>query len=254
MPRTMITALTLAVLAYAGMCAVLFALQRSLIYLPRPFPAETVSQAVPLPVDGAQIRVTVRPGEGPGALVYFGGNAEIVPFSVPELAEAFPGRTLYLVHYRGYGGSTGSPSEAAFLADGLAVYDMARRAHDDIALMGRSLGSAVATYVAARRPASRLVLVTPFDSLAAVAARHYPIFPVRLLLRDRFEAASWAPDVGAPTLILAAGKDEIVPLGSSERLRAAFGQGIAAMRVIEGAGHNDISLRPEYMTILRQGL
>ena len=247
----MTTLAALAVLAYAGICAALFLLQRSLIYLPQPFPSEAVSRAATLAVDGAEIRVTVREGSGKGALIYFGGNAEVVPLSAPELAEAFPGRTLYLPHYRGYGGSTGHPSEPAFLADALAVYDLASRSHDDIAVMGRSLGSAMATWVAGRRPVSGLVLVTPFDSLATVAARHYPFFPVRLLLRDRYETASWAPLVEAPTLILAAGDDEIVPLPSAERLHAAFRPGLSTLRVISDAGHNTISFIPEYARALR---
>ena len=249
MPRSVISLGTLAVLAYAGICAALFFVQRSLIYLPQPFPSEAVGRAATLAVDGAEIRITVR--EGRGAVVYFGGNAEVVPLSAPELAEAFPGRALYLPHYRGYGGSTGHPSEAAFLADSLAVYDMVRRHHDDIVVMGRSLGSAMASWVAAHRPVSGLVLVTPFDSLATVAARHYPFFPVRLLLRDRYETASWAPLVEAPTLILAAADDEIVPPKSVERLHAAFRPGLATLRVIPGAGHNTISLLPEYAKALR---
>lgn len=251
MPRSVISLATMAVLAYAGICAALFLLQRSLIYLPQPFPSETVSRAAVLSVDGAEIRITVREGSGKGALIYFGGNAEVVPLSAPELAEAFPGRSLYLPHYRGYGGSTGRPSEAAFLADALAVYDMVRRSHDDIVVTGRSLGSAMATWVASRRTVSGLVLVTPFDSLATVAARHYPFFPVRLLLLDRYDAASWAPAVEAPTLILAAGEDEIVPLRSVERLGAAFRPGLASLKIVPGAGHNTLSLLPGYVEPLR---
>ena len=161
-----------------------------------------------------------------------------------------PGRSLYLPHYRGYGGSAGSPSEAALFADALAVYDMVRNTHDDIAVMGRSLGSGVATYLAAHRSVSRLVLVTPFDSLATVAAGHYPFFPVRLLLRDRFDSAFWAARVEAPTLLLAAGRDRIVSPESSERLLAAFRPGVASLKVVAEAGHNDISLFPAFSRYL----
>jgi pimeloyl-ACP methyl ester carboxylesterase len=246
MARSVTTIAVFAVLGYAGLCLALFVFQRSLIYQPRPFPQESLAQALPLAVDGRDILITVLERKGGKALIYFGGNAEVVPLSLPELVRDFPGRSLYLPHYRGYGGSAGSPSEAAFFADALAVYDMVRNSHDDIAVMGRSLGSGVATYLAAHRPVSRLVLVTPFDSLATVAAAHYPFFPVRLLLRDRFDSAFWAARVEAPTLLLAAGRDEIVSPESSGRLLAAFRPGVASLKVVAEAGHNDISLFPEF--------
>lgn len=239
-----------AALCYLGLCAALFVFQRSLIYLPQPCPPAAVASAVPLPVDGAEILVTVRELAGAPAVIYFGGNAEVVPRAVPELAEAFPHSALYLPHYRGYCGSTGSPSEEALLADALAVYDMVRRRHDGIVVIGRSLGSAVAVHLAASRPVKGLVLIAPFDSLATVAARHYPVFPVRLLLRDRFDSRSRAPQVAAPTLILAAERDEVVPRGSTENLHAAFRSGVAKLVVVPGAGHNTVSLTAEHVGAL----
>ncbi len=240
-----------AVLCYLGLCAALFAFQRSLIYLPQPCPQAAVADAVTLPVDGAEILVTVRERAGAPAVIYFGGNAEVVPRAVPELADAFPDSALYLPHYRGYCGSTGSPSEEALLADALAVYDMARRRHDSVVVIGRSLGSAVAVHLAGSRPVTGLVLITPFDSLTAVAARHYPFFPVRLLLRDRFDSRSRAAQVVAPTLILAAEHDEIVPRGSTENLHAAFRPGLSRLVVVPETGHNTVPMLPEFAELLR---
>lgn len=253
MPRRMTAFAALAVMAYLGLCAALFVLQRSLIYLPRPCPPGAADRAVPLDVDGARLLVTVRERPGPGAVVYFGGNAETVALSEPELAAAFPDRALYLPHYRGYCGSGGSPSEGALLADALAVYDMARASHDDIVVVGRSLGSAVAVHLAASRPVTGLALLTPFDSLTTVAARHYPFFPVRLLLRDRFDSRSRAPQVTAPTLILAADRDEIVPRASTESLHAAFRPGLAKLVVVPGTGHDTVPLSAENVGKLDAG-
>ena len=252
MPRSMTTIAAAAVLCYLGLCAALFAFQRSLIYLPQPCPQAAVAGAVSLPVDGAEILVTVRERAGAPAVIYFGGNAEIVPRAVPELAAAFPDSALYLPHYRGYCGSTGSPSEEALLADALAVYDMVRRRHDSIVVIGRSLGSAVAVHLAGSRPVTGLVLITPFDSLAAVAARHYPFFPVRLLLRDRFDSRPRAAQVAAPTLILAAEHDEIVPRGSTENLHAAFRPGLSRLVVVPETGHNTVPMLPEFAGLLRE--
>jgi pimeloyl-ACP methyl ester carboxylesterase len=245
MPRRMTAFAALAVLVYLGLCAALFVLQRSLIYLPQPCPSGAAARAVPLDVDGARVLVTVRERPGREAVIYFGGNAETVPLSEPELAAAFPARALYLPHYRGYCGSGGNPSEEALLADAQAVYDMVRASHDDIVVVGRSLGSAVAVHLAASRPVTGLVLLTPFDSLETVATRHYPFFPVRLLLRDRFDSRSRAPQVPAPTLILAAEHDEIVPRASTENLLAAFRPGLAKLVAVPGTGHNTVPLSAE---------
>jgi hypothetical protein len=192
--------------------------------------------------------------EGPDAIVYFGGNAEDVSYNLPGFSEAFPHHALYLLHYRGYGGSSGSPSQDALFADGVALFDYARARHERIAVIGRSLGSAVAVHVASRRPADRLVLITPFDSLQDIAARTFGYLPVRWLLRDKFESWKEAPEVSARTLIVAAERDEIIPRESTELLRTRFRAGIAAYSTIQGAGHNTISDSADFLRLLRSGV
>lgn len=246
----MITFLSAVAIAYAGLCAVLFGVQRSLIYLPHSNTPRDPASSFAMPVDGAEITVSFHPHDGPKALVYFGGNAEDVSYSLAELAAAFPEHALYMPHYRGYGRSTGSPSEAALCADAIALVDRVLSDHPEIVVIGRSLGSAVAMHVASRRSVARLVLVTPFDSLENVAARHYPFFPVRLLLRDRYDSVKLAPLVAAPTLIVAAERDEIVPSSSAKSLHAAFRPGVATLVMVPGASHNTVS-HADYVGLLK---
>ena len=112
--------LSVAIGVYAGLCLVFLVFQRSFIYRPTPVtPAQ--ARAFTLEVPGARVRISSRPHDGPGALVYFGGNAEDVAFTVPELAEAFPDRAIYGMHYRGYGGSSGRPAETALRSDARAL-------------------------------------------------------------------------------------------------------------------------------------
>jgi pimeloyl-ACP methyl ester carboxylesterase len=85
-------------------------------------------------------------------------------------------------------------------------------------------------------------LLTPYDSMASVASHHYRWLPVRWLLRDRYDSARYAPRVNAPTTILAAGRDQVIPLASSEALSRSFRPGLATFHVVPDAGHNDISL------------
>ena len=238
-----------ATLMYLVVCGLLAVFQRSLLYFPQPRTNKTAATET-VTVAGATLVVTTHATTGNGAVVYFGGNAEDVSWSVDTLAEAFPDRALYLPHYRGYGGSTGRPTEAALLSDALAVFDHVHRTHRDVVLVGRSLGSGVAVVVAAQRPVSRLVLVTPFDSIAAVAAAYYWFVPVRWLLKDTYESVAHAPRVTAPTLIVAAEEDEQIPPHHAAELLRHFRPGVATMQVIAGAGHNTLDRSPDYVALL----
>ena len=243
--------LLIALAGYLAACLALFAFQRSFIYFPPQVPSLAAPKTTTLAQPGAELRVSGRAHEGPRAVLYFGGNAEDVTASLPLLDEAFPGHALYLMHYRGYLGSSGKPTEQALVADALALFDRTALEHRDIVVIGRSLGSGVAIQLAARRPVSRLVLVTPFDSLAALGARQFPYFPVRWLLRDKYESGKHAPAVKATTLLVAAGDDEIITAHSTELQLSRFREGVASMRVIDGTGHDSISDSPAYVAYLQ---
>lgn len=242
---------TLAIIAilYIGACAALFAFQRSLIYFPqsRSNPNTVIMQ---LKSDAGAVLASTRPADGPRAVIYFGGNAEDVSQDLPDLAEAFPRDAIYLLHYPGYGGSAGHPSEKSIVSAAFALFDIVHAEHQTIIMIGRSLGSGVAVHVASRRPVAQLVLVTPFDSLADVAAAHNRLFPVRWLLRDRYDSWKYAPQVTAPTRIIIAGSDEIIPRASTERLRTQFKPGVASCVLVPRVGHNSISDNLEYFSLL----
>jgi pimeloyl-ACP methyl ester carboxylesterase len=245
--RAAVSFLLAAVLSYALLCAFLFATQRSLIYFPTPEVDLPDAEVLRLPCGDVDLRIWVVPRPGPKALVYFGGNAEDVSRNLADFAAAFPDRTLYLVNYRGYGGSTGRPTESGLRSDALAVYDHVRGRQPRVAVMGRSLGGAVAVRLASERPVEALVLATPFDSLANVARVHYRFLPVGPLLRDRYDAARRAPAVRAPALAILAAADEIVPRRLSLALVNAFRPGQARAITIAGVSHNTLQLSPDYL-------
>ena len=252
-PRRMLwSLLTIAAAVWAGLVLVFLVFQRSFIYMPtRETPAHAAATVLEVP--GARLRVSTRPLDGPRALLYFGGNAEDVAYSVPELAAAFPDRAIYALHYRGYSGSSGRPSEAALRADARAAFAHVHARHPDVIVVGRSLGSSLAIGLAAAEPVERLVLVAPFESILTIAARTVPFLPMRLLLVDRYESWRFAPRVTCPTLILAASHDELVPLGDTRKLLAAFPPNVATLRVIDGTDHNSISASPEFWEALVAG-
>jgi pimeloyl-ACP methyl ester carboxylesterase len=245
---------SIALLFYAGACIALFAFQRSLIYFPQPRSFGSRADTLILQSAGANLVVSVRPHAGPKALLYFGGNAEDVSASLPSFSRALPDYAIYMLHYRGYGGSSGKPSEESLHADARALFDKVHRDHSEIALVGRSLGSGVAIRLATERPVSRLVLVTPYDSIQAIAAQQFPVFPVRWLLTDKFESWRDAPAIRVPTLLLQAEHDEVIPAASTERLHAAFASAVASRVVIRGVDHNSISNTPQYLETIRAAL
>ncbi len=239
---------------YAGLCLLMFLTQRSQIYFPVRESMAPGATAMRFPVDGAELKVWVVARPGPAAILYFGGNGEDVGFNVDSFSASFPGHTLYLVNYRGYGGSTGKPAEDHLIADAIALYDHLRDRHSQIAVIGRSLGGGVAVRLASERKVDRLVLVTPFDSLVNVARAHFPYLPVGLLMRDRFDSASRASAIEAKTLVVIAGADEIIPRARTDALIARLRSGQTRVIVLDGARHNDIDREPRYLGALREFL
>jgi pimeloyl-ACP methyl ester carboxylesterase len=209
-----------------------------------------------LPEDGTTLRLRagrvelrgweVNPGQD-RALVYYGGNGEGVEWLRPVLAERFPGHTSYLLAYRGYGASGGRPSQRALTADAVALHDHAAARHPatPVDVIGRSLGSGVATQVAVRRPVERLVLVTPFDSLAATAADLFPRLPVRPLVHDRWDSAAVAHRLRARVLVVRAGRDDLVRPPRTDKLLEALPGGTRVLDLAD-ADHGNLVDDPAF--------
>ncbi|VVN82325.1 alpha/beta hydrolase [Pseudomonas fluorescens] len=254
MPRTVVLLLAAIAALYLGLCAALLVFQRALIYFPQPRNPDISASILTLPVADAQVLVSARLHDGPDALIYFGGNAEDVSQNLPGFSRALPNQAIYLLHYRGFGGSSGAPSEEALLRDALALFDRVHAEHPNIVVVGRSLGTGIAVHLASQRPASRLILITPYSSLEDLAAIKMPLFPVRWLLKDRYESAKYAPRISVPTLLIVAEHDEIIPRANTDKLYSQFLPGVASLKVIAGADHNSISQSPEYLKLLASGM
>ena len=221
--------------------------------LARRFPA--VQEVFLETPDGTRLHAWHVPGPGP-AVLYFGGNAEEVSWMLDEVAQK-PVASWFLMDYRGYGASGGAPSERALVADAKLLYDYAvkqpgvdaRRVH----AFGRSLGSGVAVALAVERPLAGLILVTPFDSLAAVAKRYYWYLPVDLMLKHRFDSIEHAPKLRVPLLCLIATRDEVIPASHAERLFDAWG-GAKRKVLLQEAGHNTSDSHPLFWSSIREFL
>lgn len=242
----MLWVLKISLLVYAGFGVFLYFAQRSFMYMPV---AENKADDTPfefVEVDGARLKLWVVGEPAEEAVIYFGGNAEDVYYNADDFRRHLPSKTVYLVNYRGYGGSSGSPSEEALFADALQLFDRIAQRHARVSVIGRSLGSGVATYLASRRPVVRSVLVTPHDSALAIARRMYPWYPVGWMLKDRYDSVAHADAVTAPVLLVLAENDTLIPNEHSYRLAAAFDDPAVETVVIDGAGHNGISGHQHY--------
>jgi uncharacterized protein len=162
------------------------------------------------------------------AVVYFGGRSEEVSWVVRDAGKLFPGMAVLAMNYRGYGNSHGEPGEAHMVEDGRLLFDwLSERAHVDpakVAVVGRSLGSGVAVQVALERAVHSLVLITPYDSILAIAKRKFRAVPVEYVLQHRFESVKYAPSLKAPTYVLRAQSDDVVPHSHTDLLVAQLGK------------------------------
>jgi uncharacterized protein len=236
---------------YLVVCAALYMFQSSLIYWLQPRAIQAAESTLHLDNLGERIIVTTQKQAGPKALIYFGGNSEDVSQNLPSFAREFPNHSIYLMHYRGYGGSSGVPSEIGLVADGVALFDTVSKIHSDISIIGRSLGSGIAVQISNARPVENLVLVTPYASIVGVAAAMFPYVPVKLILKDRFESDRYVKGIKAKSIILAAERDSVVPEWSTKALHAVFGKDKVSYTVITDSDHSSITAKPQYFETLK---
>ena len=211
---------------WAGMVSAIAAGQRKLLFNPTlvrevqsPRSSGHRTRAVVLRAhDGTRLAGWLMTPHTPGphpAVVYFGGRSEEVSWVVRDAGNLFPGMAVLAVNYRGYGDSRGTPGEEHMVEDGCMLFDwLCGRSNVDrhrVAVVGRSLGSGVAVQVAKERQAHSVVLVTPYDSILALAQRRFRGVPVSYLLRHRFESIKYAAALSAPTYVLRAATDDVVP-------------------------------------------
>jgi pimeloyl-ACP methyl ester carboxylesterase len=192
-------------------------------------------------------------GQGPfPAIMYFGGRSEEVSW-LQDAAKWFPGHVVFAMNYRGYGESGGSPSERALFGDALQEFDyLASCSQVDpkrITVIGRSLGTCVAAYVVANRPAESTVLITPYDSVLNLARNVFYLIPVGLILSHRFESIRFARSAKQPCLALLAEHDDVVPEIHTRRLIDAWGGKLDVLR-IPGSDHCDIPYRADTLDVI----
>ena len=255
----------LAVLLVASVLLMITSMQTQML-----FPTGAVGPAGPLSAGAMQVSLETPDGNKlhgihlppasaaskPRTLILgFGGNAWNGSDVATFLHQIYPQADVIAFHYRGYRPSTGSPSAEALLADAPLVHAFAveRVNPGRTVAVGFSIGSGVAASLADRRPLDGMILVTPFDSLKTAASDLYPWLPIGPFFEHEMDAAECLKDTKLPVAIIAGEYDTLIRPVRTQALRGQV-PNLAFDRTIEGAGHNDIYLRPEFLAAMREAL
>lgn len=252
-----------AIIIYGLIVLGMYVFQEDFIFYPSKLSVEALSQLESVQdvddveittSDGTNLKGWFIPNKDKmmhGLIIYFGGNAEEVSWLTEDMKQ-FKGWSVLLMNYRGYGQSEGLPSEEALFGDALEVYDQFSNQYSPgrVVVMGRSLGTGVATYVAANRQTNGVILISPYDSIASVAKEHFSFLPVDSLLTHKFNSLSRANKIHVPLKILIANNDTTIPPWHSRKLSTNWG-GPVDSTIIKGEDHNSISSNPEYWKSIR---
>lgn len=234
---------------YVGICAGMYLIQDRLLYLPTvitPAAAEVQASQKGLralrEVDGTLLGWQ-RPGDhctteflvahGNGGMALDRGYLIRGLLETPGYADA----CVTIVEYPGFGAAPGEPGTAAMIDRATQVYDLLTRNGRAVVLVGESLGTGVVSAVAAQRPAAGVLLITPYDDLASVAQNHYPLLPVRWLMRENLTPAQTLLQFRGPIALIIAGDDRVIPPAHAQRLAEALPQ--ALVHTVAGADHMD---------------
>jgi hypothetical protein len=238
------------IVSYLIVLVALFFAQRSLLFQPRGNISPPASYGL---INFDEVQLNTKDGlsikawyEKPIAakklVLFFMGNADKLNNYVDFFQRLEAADIAVLgVCYRGYCGNEGEPTEQGLNADGDAALEFARKdfADKDIIVMGRSLGSGVATNLAHKNSLGGLVLVSPYTSLPDVAAKIYWYVPVKLLMHDKFANIDKIAAVDAPVLIIHGDEDGLIPISHSVALNAKV-QTQTQLKIYVGEGHNDV--------------
>lgn len=242
--------------AWLGAVVWMWVRQESYLFLPQqwePLPEFEHARWDPK-VNGVQLQGWFLDKGAEKTVVFHGGNAQDMAAHCERIDAELDCNAL-LVNYRGYGQSEGTPGEKEMVADSIAVLDLFSKEKQiplsSIYLLGRSIGSGVSTQVAAARPnVAGVILVTPYESIAAIAKFQYPWLPIEGMLRHTFRSIDFAPNINIPALFLLAEFDEVIPVESGRKLGEAWGG--PKEIVMLPTGHNDINEHPAYFEAINR--
>lgn len=261
--------LIITICLYLLACIFLFIFQERLIFHPQGISRQTIDDIKANNPDIEEINLKMKDGTNINGwflrdhdnsntklFIYFGGNADEISSMIDDV-KRYKYWSFVLINYRGYGESNGTANEKNLCNDALEIYDYFYNKKDlncsKVVVMGRSIGSGVATYLAQNRKVDGIILATPYDSVLSVAQEKIPIFPVNIMLRNRFDSINRAPSIIQPALIIVASEDKLIPPWHARKLSDQWGGKVYIVE-IAGEDHNSIVSSEEYWQSIDQYL
>ena len=244
---------------YLTICALLYAKQDDLLFHPQPTSKPEVAEILNQYPAFDTLSFVMKDGnrtcgyiskdtikEKLPLVIYFGGNAEEVSH-LADYKKYFSNSNMVMINYRSFGLSQGKISEQTMFADALEVYDKLITNPEvdanNIIVIGRSIGTGVATYLSSQRKTNATVLITPYENMIDVAFEKYPFVPISLLIKHRFESDKYAPNITSPMLALISSNDQVIPKHHAYKLKEAWKGKTEALEVNED--HNSIMRNEE---------
>lgn len=245
-----------ALLLYGFICVYMYTTQEARIFNHSMVPDAPEPKAVNIsPVslrvaDDALLRGLHVKNHASTLLIYFGGNADdAVQFvtHVPNLKQI----DMVMFNYRGYGHSTGKPSQEALYNDAVTIYDTYAKDYEKVIIVGRSLGTAMATYLSSQRKSELTLLITPFDSIASIAKENYPWLPVDWLIKHPFPSNKYIMDVKQPISIMEVENDDVTPRIHLEKIKAEI-LNLEEHYIFKDTTHGEVLNHPDFEQVIQQ--
>ncbi|VAW84589.1 hypothetical protein MNBD_GAMMA16-534 [hydrothermal vent metagenome] len=245
--------LTIAVV-YLLVNLTVYGFQEKLIYLPPPYSGETVrvpeKNRISFDLNGETLSGVFQfTDNAKPTLVYFGGNAEDVVFNYFNFKENLD-VNFFAINYRGYAGNSGKPTSKSILLDAesllMEIRERFQIPQNKLVLMGRSLGSGVASQLITNPDVAAIILITPFDSLLSLAKKMMPLLPVSLLLKHHLDTVKQAKDAKIPLLVIVAEHDQVVPYESSKKVFDQWQHHDKKFVLIKNSDHNSLHNNVDY--------
>ncbi len=254
------------VIIYLAICSLLYLKQDDLLFHPKPNTVAEVAEILKTKPDFDTICFVMKDGnrtygyissnsvsEKLPLIIYFGGNAEEVSH-LSDFKKYFPNTVMVLINYRSFGLSKGVISEKTMFSDAIEVYDKLNNNpkvdSTHIIIVGRSIGTGVATYLSSQRKTSATVLITPYENMIDVAFEKYPFVPISLLIKHRFESDRYAPSISTPMLALISTNDQVIPKHHAYALVKSWKGKTAVLEVNED--HNSIMDNEEVWKTIKE--
>ncbi|MFK2823768.1 alpha/beta hydrolase [Arcobacter sp. YIC-80] len=231
----------------------LYFFQRTFIYFPTK-KIEHNSFEETFNIDKEKIKVIVINKGNKKAILYFPGRSENVANNIENYRKNFPNNTIYLVNYRSYGGSSGIATEKNLYKDAKYIFEKISKRHQSIDVIGRSLGTGIATHLASNSKIRKLILVTPYDSILNMARDKYPFYPIKYILKDQYNSINRVKKIVYPTLIFLASEDKTVKHKYSKNLIKEFKPSLLTVKTIANTNHKNIVDKIQYFKNLKEFL